>query len=297
MKQFHGTGKRHSFFEGWYLKHQTEDVTISFIPAFHMSSNGIPGVSIQILTPDYSGSVPFGAEQFQVNQERFSIQIEKNHFSSTGLSVDMTLDDFYVRGSLTYEELTPLSSDIMGPFSHIPFLQCNHGVVSMSHTLIGTLDINGKTIDFLGGRGYIEKDWGSSFPQSYLWTQASFLSPNGYPCSVMLSVAHIPILGTHFTGCICAVWYEGVEYRLATYHLAKITEYSRSAVTLEQGKLRFQAKLLNADSRPLSAPAKGSMTRTIYESASCPVQYQFTVDRNELFHIIVPNASFESGTT
>lgn len=297
MKQFHGSKKRRSFFEGWYLKHQSKDITISFIPAYHVSSAGKSGVSIQILTQNYSGSAAYGAEQFLVNQEHFSIQIEKNHFSDTGIAVDIALDDFYVRGSLTYGALIPLSSDIMGPFARIPFLQCNHGVLSMSHRLNGFLDINGKEMDFTGGTGYIEKDWGSSFPQSYLWTQCCFLSPQGSPCSVMLSVAHIPMLGTHFTGCICAIWYEGKEYRLATYNRVKIKKYTHTEVILQQGNLQLHAKLLTLASRPLQAPAEGNMTRTVYESASCPVQYRFTADGAMMFDITVPNASFESGTT
>lgn len=296
MKQFHGGSKHHSFFEGWYLKHQTPDFTICLIPAFHVTPQGISSVSIQVITQDISCSVSFGSEQFLVNQERFSIQIEKNHFSSTGISVDLELDDFYVRGSLSYGLLTPLSTDIMGPFSHIPFLQCNHGVLSMCHTLSGILDIHGRKIDFSGGTGYIEKDWGSSFPQSYLWTQGSFLSPGGLPCCVMVSVAHIPFLGGHFTGCISAVWYEGREYRLATYHRAKITEYTRTGVTLEQGQLRLQTRLLSGgDFRPLYAPADGAMDRIIHENVSSAVEYRFCIGGKVLFDITVPNAGFESG--
>lgn len=296
MKQFHGTKKKRSFFEGWYLKHQNDATSVCFIPAFHVSSDGKKSLSIQVITPEYSGSAAYPAEQFLVNEDHFSIQIEKNHFSDTGISVDIRLEDFYVRGSLNYGPFAQLETDIMGPFSHLSFMQCSHGVLSMSHTLSGSLDVNGTEMDFSQGTGYIEKDWGTSFPQSYLWTQACFLSPDGLPCSVMLSVAHIPFLGFHFTGCICAVWYEGQEYRLATYKGIRICRYTETEVIIRQKQYQLHVKLLSPAARPLQAPAKGNMTRTIHESASCSVRYLFTVNEETMFDVTLPDASFEYGS-
>ena len=37
MKQFHGRNKKSSYFEGWYLKHQSGEDTVCFIPAFHVN--------------------------------------------------------------------------------------------------------------------------------------------------------------------------------------------------------------------------------------------------------------------
>ena len=298
MKQFHGTTKKRSFFEGWYLKHQNDKTSICLIPAFHVSSAGEKTLSIQVITPKYSGSASYPVEQFLVNEEVFSIQIEKNHFSETGIAVDLQMDDFYVRGSLAYGPLTRLQSDIMGPFSHIPFLKCNHGVLSMSHTLQGSLDLNGTEVDFSGGTGYIEKDWGTSFPQSYLWTQGCFPSPeDNRPCSVMLSVAHIPFLGFSFTGCISAIWYEGREYRLATYKGVRILRYTKTEVILEQKQYQLHVKLLSPAPRPLKAPAKGDMTRTIHESAACSVRYLFTANEETVFDVTLEDASFEYGSS
>lgn len=294
MKQFHGFNKKHSFFEGWYLKHQTAETSISFIPAFHVDSSGASSLSIQIITPTYNGRAIFPAEQFLVNQEHFSIQVGKNHFSDTGIAVDIHIEDYHVQGSLSYGPLTPPNADIMGPFRHIPFLQCNHGLLSLSHSLQGTLDINGTQVDFSGGTGYIEKDWGNSFPKSYLWTQGNWLSTSGSPCCVMLAIAHIPILGAHFTGCICSVYYNNKEYRLATYHRVSVLEYSDKKVVIRQGNYNLSVDLCASTPRPLYAPESGNMTRTIHESVSCLVRYQFTIGGDLLFDITIPNASFES---
>ena len=60
----------------------------------------------------------------------------------------------------------------------------------------GTLSIEGKVLDLEGGRAYVEKDWGSKFPKTWVWIQANhFEAPensNGAVGTLMLSVASIP---------------------------------------------------------------------------------------------------------
>lgn len=50
----------------------------------------------------------------------------------------------------------------MGPFSYIPFMECNHSILSMKSSANGLININDKEIKFNNGIGYIEKDWGYS---------------------------------------------------------------------------------------------------------------------------------------
>ncbi len=58
------------------------------------------------------------------------------------------------------------------------------------------LTINGEPMDLTGGRGYIEKDWGTSFPSAWIWMQCNtFDTPD---TSFMLSYARIPWMGSHF---------------------------------------------------------------------------------------------------
>ena len=53
-KSFHGEKKKKSFFEGWYLKHQSGKESLSFIPAFHIDEEGNRSASIQVITNDES---------------------------------------------------------------------------------------------------------------------------------------------------------------------------------------------------------------------------------------------------
>jgi hypothetical protein len=56
----------------------------------------------------------------------------------------------------------------MGWYSFIPFMECKHGIVSANHKIKGKITVNNQIIDFDEGQGYIEKDWGTSFPEAGL---------------------------------------------------------------------------------------------------------------------------------
>ena len=45
----------------------------------------------------------------------------------------------------------------MGPFSIFPFMECNHGIISLHHKVSGRLSINYKELIIKDGIGYIEK--------------------------------------------------------------------------------------------------------------------------------------------
>ena len=98
--------------------------------------------------------------------------------------------------------------------------------------------MDGYVHSFEGGLGYVEKDSGTSFfPRSYLWMQC-----NDFPsaCSIMISIAHIPFCGSSFRGCICAIVYQGREYRLATYRGVKVQAFTPEHICLSQGSLLLE---------------------------------------------------------
>ncbi len=109
----------------------------------------------------------------------------------------------------------------------------------------------------------------------------------------MLSVADIPLAGIDFTGVIGAVLWQGKEYRMATYLGARVVRIQKNRVRVIQGNLELDVRLLKASERPLKAPAKGNMVRTIHESASCRAFYRFCKKGCVLFAFETDRASFE----
>lgn len=291
MTNFHGENKRRSFFEGWYLKHQVGDRMVAVIPAFHLDEKGKPSASVQVITERGSHWLDYPVGSFKVHPDRFCVRVGGSTFSELGVRLALAGEGITLQGQVHYGPFTPVLYDMMGPFRWVPGMQCNHGVLSLAHSLRGSLEINGERMDFTGGMGYIEKDWGSSFPSHYLWTQCSWQEHGD--CTVMVSIANIPVLGGSFTGCIGVVYYGGIEYRLATYHGVQLCKVAPGEVILMQGELQLHIKLLEESPHPLKAPNRGGMTRTIRESGRCRVSYRFTVASKQLFSITDDHASFE----
>ena len=88
----------------------------------------------------------------------------------------------------------------MGWYSYVPTMECFHGILSMDHELNGHLQINDLAIQFDGGRGYMEKDWGRNFPQNWIWAQSNKFEIPGL--SISASLATIPWRGITFPGFI-----------------------------------------------------------------------------------------------
>ena len=114
---------------------------------------------------------------------------------TTSFGFNDSKQDICIYGDIGYYDsininTSKYSPNIMGPFSYVPFMECNHAIISMKNKINGEIVINDSVINFNGGIGYIEKDYGCSFPKSYIWCQGN--SFKNSDTSFMLSIANIP---------------------------------------------------------------------------------------------------------
>lgn len=264
-------------FLGWYFKHQRDGDMLAFIPGRAES-----GAFIQMLTPE--GSRLFDVPALSLHGG--VIRAGDSAFSARGCTIRLP----GVSGEIAYGPLTPLQTDIMGPFRFFP-MECRHGVISMAHALGGSVQIDGRTHAFDGGTGYIEMDSGTSFPRSYLWLQCNGFSE---PCSIMVSAADIPFCGFHFLGCIAAVVYRGQEYRFATYRGVRVLCADAEHIRLSQGNLLLEIDMQARDAgHPLRSPVRGRMTGLIRESGNACVRARLFREGRPVFDLCSSRAACE----
>jgi tocopherol cyclase len=282
-ERFQGYGKTKSYFEGWYFKFLNADTTIAYavIPGIAFDARGNGHSFIQVLDGKKHLSVyhKFEIQDFRAEKKVFNISIGDNHFSGDSLCLNLP----GLKGELSFQGMVPwpktfYSPGIMGPYAFAPFMECYHGIVSMDHAVAGTLLANGQQINFDGGRGYIEKDWGSSFPSAYFWLQSNHFSESGI--SLKTSVAKIPWIRNSFTGYIAGLWMHDRLYRFTTYNRTALSRASMSGSTI---KLVFNNSSYSLEllafpdiSAPLSAPIRGAMEGRIEESMSSVVEVKLT---------------------
>lgn len=262
-------------FSGYYFRHQKNGRTVAFIPG--VSDDG---AFIQVITD--RGSYHFKFPSAVMGRE---INIGECRFSVEGIHIDLP----GIQGEIQYSDIKPLNSDIMGPFRFLP-MECRHKIVSMSHRVNGSLEIEDEIYDFDGGTGYIEGDSGRSFPEKYVWLQANDFADGS---SVMISIAKIPFCGLHFEGCICVVIKDAKEYRLATYLGARAVICDDSIV-VSQGGLRLTANILSSGTGfALASPHGGKLNGITKENNNAKVHFRLTRKGEAICDLQSVSAGFE----
>ncbi|MBN2252625.1 MAG: hypothetical protein JW701_02930 [Kosmotogaceae bacterium] len=303
---YHGNSLKKRFFEGWYFKFvdRKREKSFAVIPGVSTGSSKTESHSfIQFLSGsrNESGNFIYSFGDFHSNTKRFAVEIGDNHFSTERISLNMKDEKIKIAGEIkiVHPYLWPVrfySPGIMGPFSFVPFMECYHGVVSMDHSLEGEVEVNGEVIDLSGGKGYIEKDWGRSFPEAWVWMQSNNFDHDG--TSFMLSIATIPWLGKSFTGSLCAFLYRGELCRFTTYKGARInrvdTSGDRIEVELKQRELTIHVDARKTSGAQLISPVQGSMSGKIDESLTSEIHLKVQEGRTILFEGTGTNSGLEA---
>ena len=282
---FQGAIKESQYFEGWYFKQVSKDEkrVISIIPGISLvKGDSHSFVQYVLVCMDENnnklmktGYVRYPLRDFKVENEPFTLQVSDNYFSRSMISVRILDGNTIITGTLHFGDFTPIQRtvfmpNIMGIFAYLPKMECYHGICSMTHSVNGVLKIQEDEMDFNDGKGYIEKDWGTSFPQKYVWIQCNnFIKKS---TSLFCSIAKIPISTKSFIGFIANLVLEGKEYRFATYNHSKLKIESihdgKIMIILEHKKAKLIIEGKVNETGKLIAPRNGKMQDIIKEELS-----------------------------
>ncbi len=267
------------YFEGWYFK-QTDSACnniISIIPSVSFTKN-TSRAYIQVIFQKNNDLITdiceYDISKFSTSNNPFYVQIGDSYFSKERIKVNFKGKKLIINGEVKFKYLTKLNStfinpNIMGFFSYMPFMQCKHGILSMNHKLLGSLIINNELISFDNGIGYIEKDWGYSFPKYYTWIHCNNFEKKN--TSLFFSFAKIPFLFKSFNGFICNFLLDNKQYRFATYNKSKLNiRNDNNSVNILINNKKYILKIFAKpkESKKLFAPNNGKMDIQIKEALS-----------------------------
>jgi len=275
---YQGKTKRKNYFEGWFFKivDPSLENILAIIPGiFRGNAPSDSHAFIQVLNGRtlQSHYHKFPLSDFHASDRRFEIQIGPNRFSLDKMILDIKAAGQTIFGELNFQDVKPwpvslTSPGIMGWYAFVPFMECYHGVLSLDHALKGEMVVDGKKIDFSGGRGYIEKDWGESFPEAYVWIQSNHFKKEGL--SLMVSVAKIPWLNGSFRGFLVGLLRDGELIRFTTYNgsLLNYLRISEQTVDLEAQNKDYLLKITatRKTGGKLYAPSENQMLQRLSET-------------------------------
>ncbi len=287
-EQFQGWGKTKNYFEGWYFKVVNADATkaFAFIPGIAMDAAGNKHSFIQVLDgkKQTAGYHRFAADDFYSLPKNFRVSIQNNSFTESAIQLRLP----GLTGELQFTGNIPwpkpwYSPGIMGPYAFVPFMECYHGIVSMDHRVDGMIIVNGEPVDFTNGRGYIEKDWGRSFPSAYFWMQSNHFSLPGI--SLKCSVAKIPWVRSSFVGFIAGIWLHNRLIKFTTYNQSKlITSFAdekKIKIVLENKQYRLEILAHRDAATELASPVRGFMEGRIEESMTSAIDVLLTDNKTK----------------
>lgn len=299
---YQGWGKTNRYFEGWYFKvvDPTEKSAFAFIPGIAKDEKGHSHSFIQVLDGKKKTATyhRFKASDFIPATDHFEVQILDNKFSEKELILNLP----EISANLQFRNNVPwpnpwYSPGIMGPYTFVPFMECYHGIVSMNHSISGSITLDGKFIDFDKGKGYIEKDWGRSFPSAYVWMQSNhFVEEN---VSLKLSVAKIPWVRNSFVGFIAGLWLNGQLIQFTTYNKSKLIrsliDKDKVELLLQNRHYKLEIKARRDDATLLASPIQGFMDGRIEESMTSNIEVWLTDLKSNkvIFHDTGRNTGLE----
>jgi len=286
--RYHGRNKKPPFFEGWYFrlidKHQLESMVI--IPGIFLHPDPVKSTSfLQVIEGKNPESyyLEYPVDLFESSKRKFKISVSGNTFRTDQVVIDLHREKLSINGDLKFQFLNTwpvslFSPGAMGWYAWVPFMECFHGVLSLDHSIEGVVQINGREIDFTGGKGYIEKDWGQAFPEAWIWKQSNHFSEEGI--CLTASIAIIPWIGKAFPGFIIGFLWDNQLLRFATYTGARTTQLEvKDKVVHWIVEDRKHVLEMYSEMGPythLRAPTPNGMERQIRESINSVIEVRLS---------------------
>jgi tocopherol cyclase len=278
---YHGFDKKPPFFEGWYYKlvSADENYKVAIIPGVILGQDAHSFVQVLDGVDGSTAYHTFPFEHFRADDRSFALAIGENQFDGNHLSLALEHPEGHLTGQIQLGPLNPwpvtwFSPGVMGWYAWVPRMECYHGVLSFDHSLQGTLNLNGKAMDFSGGHGYIEKDWGQAFPAAWIWFQSNHFG--GVSACITASVAIIPWVGQSFRGFIVGFWLNGELFRFTTYNGARIESLEifddHVDWMMVNNKYRLSLTACRVQGVLLRGPTRLDMGKRVLETLNATVQ-------------------------
>lgn len=265
---FRKKDSKQPYFEGYYFKFINKQKEIVILIAGISISKSEKYSFIQVAS-NYSEKVSlfkFPLSELAAAEDHFEFRIGKNLFSQNRISFD--LGDINGEITLTNNvnwKRSFLNPNIMGFLSFIPRVECKHDVITINTEVQGEINLPEHNVQFDKGDGYIEKNWGSSFPKKYMWLHANQFKNKELSLQFAIAKPKWFFLRPQvYIGYVM----NGKIIHFATHRLClvKIQDHkSHTLVKIQKLRRTILIKIKNESPVSLIGPKKGGLNNSIHE--------------------------------
>lgn len=230
----------------------------------------------------------YPVESFQSERRLFAIEVGGSSFSLSRMCLRVSGQQMNASGTVEFHNVkrwpdSLLNPGSMGFYNYLPRMQCYSQVCAMDMDLVGELVVDGHQIDFTGGRGYVEKNWGRAFPISWVWLQSNHFA--GQRASLSCSLGHIPFLTGSFRGFLVGLLAEDRFYEFTSINRTRArVERRGSDISIEfwndMHRLSIDAVTDPGQFVLLQGPRNGRMEPLVQENLLGRVAVRLTATRS-----------------
>jgi len=280
---YHGENKKSNFFEGWYFKlvHPFTGCAYCFIPGIFISNEKRYSHSfIQVLKGNENKFkyIKFRKDEFKASSSEFNLSVGKNFFSINQIELNINEQNERISGILYFDNIikwpdSAINPGSMGFYNYLDFMQCYSQVCAVDGFIRGKLSINGETVDFTGGKLYLEKNWGKSFPYSYIWVEGNSFTGGEGAVTCSIGQVPLPFPFKSFTGFLIGIYVGERVY--------KFTSINKSTLSAE---CEDEKIILKAYNKSYSLKIKGFYKKQTFMSLYAPSKGNMIPIANETLH-------------
>ena len=192
-----GNFDRDNYFEGWFQKIYSAQHRASFIIIYgYATRNAFDKFGfIQLLIPNRAPEIVyFAKDEISCDPRHHIVRMGKNTLSTNNIEIRTANMD--IRLNLINNHPIRTFKNTMGYNYYVPSLPCYHSVLNTRHRVTGEIQYEKVEYTLHSETGYLEKNWGRSFPERYFWMHA--VDPMDAEVSLLFSQAEIKWLGRKF---------------------------------------------------------------------------------------------------
>jgi len=261
-----GKPEKTQYFEGWFQKVYSKKHQASCIIIYGYATHNSYDTCgfIQILTPHSPPDILyFPKHEISFDHDRHIVRMADNMFTTKEIII--SIQDIDINLNLVNNHPIPTFKNSMGYTYYIPNLPCYHSVMNTAHQVTGNIRNKNAEYSFDQDMGYMEKNWGTSFPESYFWLHA--IDPYNADVSILFSIAEIQWLGKSFIKHVGHLRIEGKHIDLRTLKdisiSDKIISEKKRCVNFRSKELELDIWITYGKKVTFKAPNQGNMSRDI----------------------------------
>ena len=285
-----GNLERNKFFEGWFQKIYSKEQKASIVIIYGYATQNTQDKFgfIQILFPNQVNEIIyFNRNAFSCDPHQHIVRMGENVLTTE--IINIKTNDFTIHLKLKNNQVSKTFKNSMGYSYFLPNLPCYHAVLNTGHRVSGEIKQKNERFIIENEPGYLEKNWGTSFPETYYWLHA--VDPNDPAVSLLFSRAEIEWIGRKFIRHVGHVRYDQkqVDFRSLKNFTVSILNSSedKHEVQMTSNTLQLNISISHKSKVQFKGPFDGGLSRDIIHFPDSIIQIRLVENSKiRMLHLI-----------